>query len=213
MDSITTKQRSDLHLSRKLYHFSGVVLIISLFNTLDRQSSLLAMGATILLVVPLDYWRLHSKVLKQRIVKWFGPVMRNEELSTFSAMSYLLFGVLITIYIFPPQVATLALWLLAVGDPASGIVGVLYGKDKILGSKTLQGFLGGFFACMVVGAIYYWSTGILIDRLVLASILTALVGATAELLPLGRIDDNFSFPILAASGVWMIFYLFGGFGG
>ena len=41
----------------------------------------------------------------------------------------------------------MALLFLALGDPVSSYIGVRYGKNPILGRKTLQGTLAGFVTC------------------------------------------------------------------
>ena len=101
--------------------------------------------------------------------------------------------------------------MLAFGDPISSIVGVLYGKDKILGNKSLQGTMAGFAICTIVAGLFYYSKGLMLERIVLVSILSGLIGAISELIPVGKMDDNFSFPILAAAMLYILFLLFGGF--
>ena len=48
------------------------------------------------------------------------------------------------------------------------------------------------------------------DRLVLVTIVSGFIGMIAELIPVGKLDDNLSFPIICASLLWGVFTLFGG---
>lgn len=51
----------------------------------------------------------------------------------------------------------------------------------------------------------------MIDRILIVSILSGLIGAFAELIPIFKLDDNFTFPVVSSIGLWLLFYLFGGF--
>lgn len=190
---------------------SGIFLIAYLFSVLSRKDSLFYLAIAALVVIPLDIMRLKNPQLNHRAVTFFKPVMRIDEVGTISGLAFLLVGAFITIFLFPPKVALLALILLAVGDPISSLTGILYGKDKIWGRKSLQGALGGFVACTVAAAIFYLYHNIMVERIVLVSLLSGLIGALSELIQIKKIDDNMSFPILAASGLHLVFAVFGGY--
>ena len=136
--------------------------------------------------------------------------MRTEEMSRMSSMSWLVSGAWISIVLFPRDIAVLSLLLLAFGDPAASIFGILYGKDRLLGKKTLQGTLAGFAICTGVGAAYYFSTGLMLERLVLVSILTGLIGALSEIVPVADLDDNLTSPTINSLLLMGLFGLFGG---
>jgi dolichol kinase len=205
------KVRSDIHLPRRIWHFFGVLTIVAIFNMTTRQTSLTLLVLAILILVPLDLMRTKTPWLNRIALNWFDAVIRSSEVHSLSGLSYLLFGTLITVSLFPHNVVTLALLLLAIGDPTSSIVGILYGKDKIIGNKSLQGAVGGFIACTIMSTIFFLSFGVMAERVVLVALLSGFVGAIAELLPIGRLDDNLTFPVIAASLLWVLFYLFGGF--
>ena len=158
-----------------------------------------------------DFLRLKTKFFSDVAHRTFRRVMRENEMNSWSATTHLMLGVTTVILIFPREVATLAVGMLAFGDPISSIVGVLYGKDKILGNKSLQGTMAGFAICTIVAGLFYYSKGLMLERIVLVSILSGLIGAISELIPVGKMDDNFSFPILAAAMLYILFLLFGGF--
>jgi diacylglycerol kinase (CTP) len=47
----------------------------------------------------------------------------------------------------------------------------------------------------------------------LISVLGGLIGAAAEALPFGKVDDNFSIPVISAIGLWILFFIFDGLAG
>jgi len=211
LESRELKLRSDLHLSRKAWHVAGISFIIYLFAHLSRQDSLFYLAIAGLIVIPFDILRLKRPDLNHWAVNLFKPVIRIEEVGSISGMAFLIVGTFVTIFVFPPKVAMLALILLAVGDPASSIIGVLYGKDKIWGRKSLQGAMGGFAVCTLAGGIYYLAQNIMVERIVLVSLLTGLIGALSEIIQIKKLDDNMTFPIFAATGLYFLFMIFGGY--
>jgi len=50
----------------------------------------------------------------------------------------------------------------------------------------------------------------MVERLLMASLIAGLIGAVSELLPIGKLDDNFTFPVVSGTLLWMMFLLFGG---
>ncbi len=137
--------------------------------------------------------------------------MREHERHGFAGTTYLLLGVLIIIAFFPKPVCILSLLFLAVADPLASLVGILYGKDKICGPKSLQGSSAAFSACTVIAGIYFFTHHLMIDRLVIVSLLAGVIGAISELIPIFNIDDNLTFPIVSSGFLHALFWLFGGF--
>ena len=106
--------------------------------------------------------------------------------------------------LFPAKVVTLSLLMLAIGDPVCNIIGIKYGKDKLIGSKSFQGTIAGFIACTIVSVIYFKLMNIMTSKLLLASVLSGFIGAFAEVIPID-IDDNFVIPIVSAILLWGLF--------
>lgn len=98
----------------------------------------------------------------------------------------LMLAILLTFFVFyqfPPLIAFVALVCLALGDGFSTIVGVHFGKIKLMKNRTLEGSLGGFLAALM---------GLLFFMAPVPAFALALVAALSEFLP---VDDNFSIPI------------------
>ncbi len=199
-------------MARRVYHILGMAIIITLYSVLDRAIALGMISGAILVTLTFDGIRQRSRLLQRRSLSWFRKVIRDEELKGLSGMSYLLLGVGIVIYLFPKDVGLLSLSMLGLGDPAASIIGVKYGRDPILGSKTLQGALASFAVCAVLTAIFVRLNGLFLDRWVLVSWVGGLIGMLSELIPIGSLDDNLTFPVMAASQLWVLFYVFGSLG-
>jgi diacylglycerol kinase (CTP) len=206
------KLRSDLHLSRKLYHCVGISLMAALYNLFGHKVSAIAIIGISAVYIPGDYFRQTRPKLNAFIVKILGPVMRQHEYKSISGTSYLLVGAMFLLLFKDRHIVTLTLLFLAFGDPIASFCGIRYGKDKILGYKTLQGTMAAFAVCAVIAAIYYYFNNLMTERLLIVSPISGLIGALSELLPIGKLDDNLTFPILCSILLWTLFKVYGGFG-
>lgn len=99
---------------------------------------------------------------------------------------------------------------LCFGDPIASYFGIRFGKDKLVGNKTLQGTMAGFVVCTLVALVYYYYNNIMLDRVLIVAPISGLIGALAELVPVGKMDDNFTFPVISATCLYILFGLFGG---
>ena len=211
LHTMDLKFRSELHLARRISHVLGIAFVAFLMEKLSTRDSLFYLSVAALVVLPFDILRLKRPDLNHYIVRLFKPIIRIEEVATLSGTSFLIVGAFVSVLLFPKNIAVLAVLLLAFGDPASSIVGVLYGKDKIWGRKSLQGAVACFITCTIVCGTYFLSHNLMVERIVLVSVIGGLIGALSELVQISRLDDNMTFPIFASLGLWSMFALFGGF--
>lgn len=207
VEGASLKVRSDLHLARRMYHMLGVGIITAFYYFLPRQDMLALFLTFTVVCLLVDIVRLKSKTLNDKLLAAFGSFIRKSEVNGVTGMTYLCIGVTTVSVIFPKEITTLSLLMLAVGDPISSIFGILYGKDVLIGKKTLQGTVAGFLACAIIALIYFLAVGAMSERLILASMIAGLIGAISELTPLFGLDDNFTFPILSACLLWVQFFI------
>ena len=203
------KLRSDLHLARKIWHAAGVGAMAILFDRFGYSWAWTFLIAIAVIIVPLDLLRQRRPGLNATTVRLFSPVMRKHEESGMSGMSYLFAGAAILLALFDRHVVTLTLLFLAFGDPVASYCGIRFGKDRIVGNKTLQGSIGAFVACGAIAAIYFYARGLMVERLWIVAPVAGLIGAVAEAIPVGKLDDNLTFPVIAACLLWTLFLLFG----
>lgn len=207
----TLKTKADLHIARKIWHCTGILLMAYLFTQMNRSEALTLILGFGSLVVAIDLLRLKLKGLNTVVMKTLGPVMRAREKDSLSGSSALVIGAFLIIYFFPRDIVLLSLLFLAIADPVASYFGVKYGKDKLIGPKSLQGTTAAFIACTIIAAIFFYSKNIMPERVLIASLIAGFCGAASELISVGKIDDNLSFPVFSCCFLWIIFYTFGGF--
>ena len=206
----TLKEKSDIHLARKIWHFSGVILIVVIYHNVSRAMALQLMTFFGSLIIFMDVFRQYSPTANKILMKTFGPLMRKYEADGLTGTSYMMLGVFIAIAFFPTDVCKLALFFLATADPIASYFGIRFGRDRLFGNKSLQGTMAAFTVCLIVSFVYYVSKGLMLEKLLMVSVLSALAGAISEVIPVGKLDDNLVLPVLSASMLYGIFYLFGG---
>lgn len=203
------KKKSDLHLARKLWHMVSVGGMAATYAFAPEKVSLTILAVSWLLFVPIDFLRQVYPGLNEIVVHLFRPVMRANELNRVAGTSYLLTGVGLIVLIFQREVVLLTILFLAFADPIASYFGIRYGKDKLFGHKSLQGTLAAFFVCAILSFAFLYAHNILMDRLVVVSLLAGLIGALAELIPIWKLDDNLTLPVLSSTFLWALFSLFG----
>lgn len=211
LGNLELKTRSDLHIARKIWHMAGVSLIVLLYYLLPRNVALTILACFAIFGISLDLLRQKYPGLNDFVVHAMGMIMRKTEVNKLAGTTYLLIGVSIVVVFFPPQVAGLSLLFLAFADPIASYCGIKYGKDKLLGNKSVQGFVAAFVVCTLLCGLYLYFANFLMERIIVVSFLAGLAGALAELVPIGKADDNLTLPVLSAFALLIIFTVFGGF--
>jgi diacylglycerol kinase (CTP) len=203
-------KRSDPHVARRLWHIGGLLAMFCVDYFLPPAVTLKATAWVAGTLILLDLLRLRYPALNARLVWLFQPVLRESEKHKLTGSTYMLAGVAVVAYLFPRPVVLLTLLFFAFADPFAGYFGTRFGKDRLVGPKTLQGSLAAFIVCFFLAVIYCLAFKTMLERLVIVSLLGGLIGAVAELVPVGNLDDNFIFPVLSASMLTVVFMIFGG---
>ncbi len=214
VNNVRLKSKADLHLLRKIWHLSGVLTMFYVYNKVPQSTSWLLLGAVSLLVIPLDLLRQRHEGLNLFAQKVCKPLMRDQESASLTGATFLLAGTLVLLAFFPRDIVNISLLFLAFGDPFASYIGIKYGKDPItfLGGsrKTLQGFLGAFAICTTLAFFYYYHNNVMVERLFIVAPLSGFIGACAESVPIRNLDDNFTLPVVSASLLYVLFFMFGG---
>ena len=211
MLGIELKKRTEMHWARKLWHIVGVCLLALSYQYLPLTSSKAVIFLVWLVAVPADFIRLKVPSFNEILTHVFGPIMRESEVKSLAGTTYLISGVLLVTFIFPKEIVILTMFYLAFADPLASIIGIKFGKDKIFGHKSLQGSMAAFMVCAIATYAVLSYKGIMVNRILIVSVLGGLIGAIAEAVPIGKLDDNFSIPVVSAIGLWILFTIFGGF--
>lgn len=202
--------RKNLQFARRFFHMGTGVTIATLYwFTFTHQQAihLLGLGACLLYVmeqVRINYPEMAGKLLP--LSKFF---MRAEEQLKESAMVPYVFAVLLTIITFPKPLALIAIYTLAIADPLSAIVGIKFGKRKIVSHKSVEGSLAFFASTFLISFGIFSLTlgGAGLMSLALAFLL-ALLASAFEMAPI-KLDDNLTIPLFTAMTAWVLASFFG----
>jgi len=175
------------------------IFIPIIYYLLPQYSARLLLMAVTLVVVVVDYLRLHVDGIKEGFIVFFGSFLRRHEFSRLSGATYLLLGCLITSLVCRKPIVVAACAFIIVGDTFASILGQNVKSLKLFRKKTLLGSLGFLLSSLGVAVAVHF----LPDTLPLATLVIGAVTATVlEALPL-PLDDNFVVPIV--SGLIMTF--------
>jgi dolichol kinase len=141
-----------------------------------------------------EYVRLEVKPKFPEYLNIFRPKERDNVTGSIFFIS----ATIISFAVFDYGIALLALLLTVFGDLASALVGIKFGKHKLVHKKTLEGFLAGFLVNLLVGSL------ILPDHPMIY-IFMAFVASTVELLT-GKLDDNLTVPLFSGFAGHLIAY-------
>jgi dolichol kinase len=197
--------RSDLHIARKLWHMlTGITGMIVFYRnglSTDRMATILLILAACAFVF--EFLRLRDERLNKLAMTILKPIMRESEKTSVSGLPFYALGVSLSLFFFPERIAVLSVLFLIFADPIASTFGIIYGRDKILPNKSLQGTLAAFSVCylatLIYGAVY---TGSNINLLVF-SILAGLIGALSELCS-QVVDDNLCIPVVSGAGLFLL---------
>lgn len=205
VDKIIHK-RSDLHIARKLWHMSTGVLGLLLFFTSDQDSQFWAYGVLLIAILGFlaDYFRQKYPLFNRFVIKLMGPLMRKSEREGVSGLPFYALGIALSLMFYQKDLALISIMFLVFSDPISSFFGVLYGKDKILPNKSVQGFVAGFFTCYLVTLFYLLNLGVSSTDMLIFSLLAGLIGAGSELISAFNIDDNLTIPVISGLGLTIL---------
>lgn len=198
----TLALRSEVHITRKLWHMGTGLLGLSIYNQMALEPSEMGsvlMGIGIIALV-VEFARLNISAVNSLVLKFMKPFMRESERNSLSGFPFYALGAAISLLLFEEKIAILSILFLIFADPISSFFGILYGKDKIIGNKSVQGCIAGFIVCysltFIFGAFLY-RPGV---DLLLFSVVAGVIGSVSELCSI-VIDDNLTIPVLSGLGL------------
>ena len=175
---------------RKTIHVSTLILPLSyryLFHN-DRKPTFIVLIPLTLIALVIEITRVKHKTVKRIFLDFFGLMLREHEFHDFTGATYMMISTLICIAVFPADIAFVAIAFLAIGDTLAALVGIPFGKRKLLGTdKSLEGSTACFIGTFIFALFF------LNPFIALAGAITATI---AEIFPL-PVDDNIKIPISA----------------
>jgi dolichol kinase len=210
-EPVVLATRHDLQLGRRLFHLLNGVSVATAYAVLFTHEQVVDIFGTIACVVYIiDRVRIaYPEVVARHMPSVNKLLVRAEEEFRESAMIPYAIAVLLTILTVPKPAALVAVYTLAIADPAAAVVGITWGRRKISQSKSLEGSGAFFVATLLIAAfVLAEMTGASAISVAGASITIALAASACELLPL-RIDDNLTIPLFVGFTTWIVAAMFG----
>ena len=160
------------------------------------------MGVLALISLGLDLMRFQMAGLNRLFLRWLAPLLKPDEDHKITGASYMLIAALIAFLAFDRPVAVLALFFLALGDPAAALVGSRTPGPRLLGKSPggTAAFAGVSMLVVLLlsltGAVdYHWSM-----------LVGGSVAALVELAPL-PVDDNLTIPLASGAAMQLLLRL------
>lgn len=200
--------RSDLHIARKLWHMATGLIGLTVFyksglSTDFMATALLIFSACSFLV---EFLRLRNEKMNQFLMIFMKPIMRESEKNSVSGMPFYALGVSLSLFFFPERIAILSVLFLIFADPIASFCGILYGRDKILPNKSLQGTIAAFSVCYIVTLVYGLIHASPNMNLLVFAIVAGVIGAVSELCS-QFVDDNLCIPVISGLGLFLLNFL------
>jgi len=175
---------------RKSIHLGSLILPFSyryIFHYNRKQTFIFLVPITLVFLI-IEIVRMEHRTVKRLFYNIFGIMLRKHEMHEFTGAAYLLISAIICIAVFPRNIAFLALSFLAIGDTFAAVIGIIFGKRKLLHTKkSLEGSLACFISSFVFALFFINPT---------VAFFGALTAAIAELSRI-PVDDNIKIPISA----------------
>jgi len=162
-------RRSVLEIERKTFHIAGVLIPVwyqtmtDWANFSELWCAQFACGVTAC-VWAAELSRLYSPTVRRLFeASPLGRIMREHEREQLTGTAYFTLGCTLTIVLFPRDVANVSILYLVLGDMTAALVGVSFGGDAVVvklgreGKKSVEGSLGMFLVCFIVGYTYFWN--------------------------------------------------------
>mmetsp|Transcript_20388 Transcript_20388/g.28590 ORF Transcript_20388/g.28590 Transcript_20388/m.28590 type:complete len:256 (+) Transcript_20388:173-940(+) len=212
-DASKLPTRNELHIIRKVWHMTGGVLLIVVWEVLqytqqEMTTLLFSLFSAFLLS---EVGRRYIAPLNAVILKVAGPLLRQHEVKQFSGSFFFVLGSLLVTAFTPKLVAILSILFLSIGDPIASFFGIVARSLQSLRIQRLnKSLVGSFFSFLVCSSLTYYVLQYhtlphpqLQQHMVLLCTAGGLLGSLSELLaPLIGVDDNLVIPVVSGAGLW-----------
>ncbi len=194
--------------ARTLFHVASAIgSILLLEMVLPLRSLQWITGGLALVCWTLEITRRRSAWWNDRLLEFafFKRIVHPRERHQVNSSTWYVNALFVLALLQAPTIAVVALAVLGLADPAAAVVGRRWGRTRIAQDRSLQGSLTFFFIGMMAAwaalLAFHPLAGIGGSLVIAAG--AALAGTTAELWST-RLDDNFTVPLAAALGAWLM---------
>jgi glycerol-3-phosphate acyltransferase PlsY len=170
------------------------LLLIPIDLLFGRTVLLFIIGALGIILIGTDIFRMLSRHQLQQLFK-------KKEIKRFSSMTSFIVAVFIIFLVFPGIIPFLGLAYITIGDMFSKIIGIKFGRHRLLRDRTLEGSLGFLAGSFMAGWVIYT----LLPVPTYAAIAGPVFAAGVELFSMD-LDDNFSVGIVTSGFLFALHY-------
>ncbi len=197
--------------SRNIFHASMALFgVICYFFFLTRVQALAILGSIAFIFGSLEISRRFSPGWNDFLCdKVFKSIARPAERYKVNSATIFVLALFVIVFFFPKIPVLAATLILGFSDPVATLAGKRWGIKKIYRDKSIVGSLAFFVTGFLIAALFLFFAEPLFAPMHVLFIAAgmAFFGMIAELFS-GRIDDNFSVPVVCAFvGTIIIFVL------
>ena len=186
---------------RSIGHAIAGTIVLAIVELVPREYLVYPAFGAFLSVWVTEAMRRVSPAWNERVMRLFNPIAHAYEVHGINSGTWYVTALMVLALLQNPLVGAVGVAILAYAGPAAALVGRRYGSIPLVGGRSLQGSLTfaavGFVVATAVMMLFHHAELTLMHALVVA-VVASISGALAELFS-GRIDDNLSIPIVAAS--------------
>jgi dolichol kinase len=170
------------------------LLLIPIDFALGRTILLFIMGGIGVILIGTDIFRMLTRYQLQQLFK-------KKEIKRFSSMTSFVVAVFIIFLVFRGIIPFLGLAYITIGDMFSKIIGIKFGKHRLLRDRTLEGSLGFLAGSFMAG----WVIHTLLPVPLYATLAGPVFATAVELFSMD-LDDNFTVGIVTSGFLFSLHY-------
>lgn len=188
-----------VNVARSLFHVTSGIVALAMLRLLPGRAWIVGVAAA----VAAAGWTMEAARRRSRanvlLMRLFAPVAHPHERHRVNSSTWYVTALLALAIFAPLRAAEIGILVLALADPAAGIVGRRFGRTRLLAGRSLEGSLA-FLAVGAAAAFAWlsWLSALPRPAAIVLAVAGAAAGALAELAST-RLDDNFTVPVAAAA--------------
>jgi len=171
---------------RTLFHVSGAAMPLS-YLLYGRTVALVLALSLFVILVGADVLRITGYLNTGFLRKH----LKTEEMKRPTGSLFYMLGCLISILVFGKYEAMASIFVLAISDPASSMIGRTWGRRPLAFGKSMEGTGAFLLSALLVLACFPFTVPAVIG--------TACGATAAELFSARFIDDNLSIPVVTGA--------------